>query len=283
MLVVAALSFALISIFTIIATRAGTTLNMFLLIRFAVATSVLAPLAWREPADRLDPTRYGRIVVVGGIGQALIAVLTLASLQWIPAATLVVLFYTFPAWVTLLAAVRRTEPLTPARIGALLLSLSGIVALVGWPGADAIHPTGAALALGAAFIYAIYVPVIGRLQHGMSSTRATSLIAAGVTLVFAVVTLARGEFALTIPGNAWAAAVATGVFSTALGLVLFMRGLAVLGPVRTSIICTVEPIFAAGLAALILGQPITVPMMMGGGLILAAVLLLTGQPADRSR
>lgn len=73
---------------------------------------------------------------------------------------------------------------------------------------------------------------------------------------------------------------AIGLLSTALGLMPFMRGLAVLGPVRTSIISTVEPIFAALLAAAILDQPITPPMLAGGAMIVAAVVILA-RPGQR--
>jgi drug/metabolite transporter (DMT)-like permease len=56
--------------------------------------------------------------------------------------------------------------------------------------------------------------------------------------------------------------------------ILFLRGLAVLGPVRTAIVSTAEPFFTAALAAPVLGQPITVRTVVGGVLIAAAVVLL---------
>ncbi len=275
LVVFAAFGFALISILTVVATREGLALSMLMLIRFAVAAVTLTPFVLREPPQPTDGGRITRIVVAGGIGQSIVGVLSLAALAWIPAATLVVLFYTFPAWVTLVAAWRKTEPLTRRRVVALALSLAGILSLVGLPGSDAIHPTGVLLALSAAAVYAVYVPLMGKLQRGFSATRTTWLISLGVTTVFVVATPLRGEFTMQLTTTAWMAAVVVGVFSTAVGLLAFMRGLAVLGSVRTSIVCTVEPLFAATLAALFLDQPITLPMAAGGTLILAAVIVLS--------
>jgi drug/metabolite transporter (DMT)-like permease len=65
---------------------------------------------------------------------------------------------------------------------------------------------------------------------------------------------------------------------TALAFIAFLRGLGVLGPVRTAIVSTVEPFFTALLGAAVLGQPLTPPMLAGGALIAAAVVLLQLPP-----
>ena len=280
---VAALGFSLISIWTIVATRDGMALSLFLLVRFVAATVVLAPFVHRDPAPPPGRKLDARIMALGAIGQSLVAVLSLAALAWIPGAALVALFYTFPAWITLGAAWRGTERLSMARGVALVLSLVGVTCLVGWPGRAALHPWGVALGIGAAVVYAIYVPLMARVMVGVPALRATWLVTAGVSLVFLIGTPARGELTLAVTPAAWGAAIGTGVFSTALALLLFLRGLATLGPVRTSIVSTVEPVFAALLAAVMVGQPITLPMVVGGTLIMGAVVVLSLGDARQGR
>jgi drug/metabolite transporter (DMT)-like permease len=65
---------------------------------------------------------------------------------------------------------------------------------------------------------------------------------------------------------------------TVLAFVAFMRGLGLLGAVRTAIVSTVEPFFTAVLGALVLGQPFGGATVAGGVLIAAAVLLLQRAP-----
>jgi DME family drug/metabolite transporter len=83
---------------------------------------------------------------------------------------------------------------------------------------------------------------------------------------------------LTLTANmapaAWAAALVLAVVSTALAFIVFLNGLAVLGPVRTGIISTVEPFWAALAGALVLQQSLGIETLLGGIAIAAAVLLL---------
>jgi drug/metabolite transporter (DMT)-like permease len=240
--------------------------------RYVVASIALLPaLRWlqRHPLgrDRLVP-----LFLVGGIGQATVATLSLSALAFIPAATLVFLFYTFPAWVTLISAVRGLEPLDRRKLVALGVSLAGLGLLVGLPGAGTIHPTGVILALSASIAYAIFIPVMGHLQRGVDASFTTLLVAIGSAVIFVVASLVRGELSFALGLPSWGAILAVGLFSTAAAFRLFLSGLAVLGSVRTSIVCTVEPLFASVLAAAILDQPITPPVVAGGALFLAAVV-----------
>ena len=59
-----------------------------------------------------------------------------------------------------------------------------------------------------------------------------------------------------------------------LAFTTFLAGLAALGPVRTSIVSTVEPFFVALLAWLVLNQQAGPRTWIGGAMIAAAMLLL---------
>ncbi len=279
MIIGAALGFASISLFVILSTRAGTPLSMVLLGRYVVAALVLALWLGRRVMPRAVGKSFAPILIWGGIGQAVVATLSLSSLAYIPAATLVFLFYTYPAWVTVLAAVRGSEPLDRTRLLALGISLLGIVCLVGLPGTARVHPVGAVLALSAAFAYAIYIPLLRHLQRGVEAEAASFLISAGVAVILLVGALWRGEFSVDLPPVSWWSIAILGIACTAAAFILFLRGLAVLGSVRTAIASTVEPLFAAVLAALFLGQEITWPLILGGSLIAAAVIILNRAPA----
>ena len=74
--------------------------------------------------------------------------------------------------------------------------------------------------------------------------------------------------------RAWAAVLGLAFFSTMIAFILFLRGLAVLRPVRTAIVSTVEPFWTAIVGALALAQPMSPRTAAGGVLIAAAVVLL---------
>ena len=215
-----------------------------------------------------------RIILLGGGGQAIVTGFTLVALRWIPAATEAFLFYTFPAWVAIFAAVRGTEPLTRDRVLALVLAMGGIAFMVGAPGAEALKPIGVLFVIGAAIVYALYIPLIDNLRHRTNGAITTAWLSVGSASVFGAWALAGGSFRLAQPPTVWAAAVALAIVCTVVAFLMMLRGLAVLGPVRTAITCTIEPFWTSVLAAAVLSQPIRGRTLAGGGLIALAVFLL---------
>jgi drug/metabolite transporter (DMT)-like permease len=277
-LVGAAFGFSTITVFTALATNAGSPLLTVMTGRYAFATAFIIPLAGGFVALRLPAARAARLAGIGGLGQATIAFLSLSALAYIPAATLVFLFYTFPAWVALRAALLRSEPLTPQRVLSLAMSFGGVALMVGWPGAETVHPLGAGLSLSAAVVYALFIPLIDRLRAGIGPVVATAWVCIGATVIFALAAVLSGNLALAVAPVAWIAMLGLGLVSTVFAFVLFLKGLEVLGPVRTAIVTTAEPFFVALLAAIVLRQPIRVETVAGGALIAAAILILQRQP-----
>ncbi len=273
-LVGAALGFSTIAIFTTLLTGAGIPLLTAMAGRYVFASLVLVPVAGGLVAMKLPRGKAFRIGVIGGSGQSLIAFLSLSALAYVPAATLVFLFYTFPAWVALRAAILRTERLNGRRLFSLALSFGGVGVMVGWPGAGDVHPLGATLGLSAALVYALFIPLIDRLREGVSAVVSTAWVCIGATVIFTVAALVMHDVVIPRSPAPWIWMAGLGVISTAVAFTLFLRGLEVLGPLHTAIVTTTEPFFVATLAALVLGQPIRVETVAGGSLIAVAVLLL---------
>lgn len=273
-IVFSACCFGSIPIIITLATRSGAGLTDLLAWRYIVASLLLVmvsggPLAVRMPARRAVP-----LLVLAGGGQAAIALVSLSALNYIPAATLTFLFYSYPAWVAIIAAVRGTERLTAGRAGALLLSLAGLALMVGVPGAGGLHPVGVLLALSSALLYAIYIPTIDHLGAGLPAAVTATYASGGAAVIIAGLAIASGGLALHFAPVGWIAVMLLAVLCTVLAFLAFLRGLATIGPVRTAIVSTVEPFWAALLGSAVLGQQLGVRTLAGGLLIAVAVVLL---------
>ena len=270
----AATGFASVSILTAAAVATGLTLTTVLTWRYVLAAVVLTIWVGARGYPRIPPREMLRFVALGGFGQALLVYLALASLAYIPAATLAFLFYTYPAWVAVAQAVRGAERLDGRRALALACSFGGIAVMVGRPAAGAIDPRGVALALGAAIVYGAYIPMMRALQkdHPVAPTSAYAKI--GSALAFLVASVADRSFTAQLTPNAWGLIALLTVGSTVLPGVFFMMGLVRLGPVRTAVVSSVEPFLTALLAAMVLDQPLTGASLVGGAAIVAAVSLL---------
>jgi drug/metabolite transporter (DMT)-like permease len=266
--------FGSIPILITLATTSGARLVDLLAWRYLVAAVLLVAVSGgvrrvTEPGRRAWP-----VLVLAGGGQAAIAFVSLSALRYIPAATLTFLFYTYPAWVAVMSAVRGTERMSGRRALALALSLAGIALMVGMPGAGGLHPLGALLALSSALLYAAYIPMIDVLGRGMLAAVTSTYATAGAAAVLIVVAIAQGGLALRFAPIGWGVVLVLAVLSTVLAFLAFLRGLAEIGPVRTAIVSTIEPFWTALLGSVVLGQQLGSRTLAGGLLIATAVILL---------
>jgi drug/metabolite transporter (DMT)-like permease len=222
--------------------------------------------------------RATALLVGGGLGQVAISAISLSALRWIDVATLGFLFYTFPAWVAVISVARGLERIDARKGTALALALGGLVIIIGAPRAAALPLVGVACALGSAVIYAAYIPFLHWLRGPLSASAASAFVIAGAGIIYVLTAIARGEFHTAMPGGAWAVVATLALVSTVVTFIAFLNGLAVLGPVRTAIISTLEPFYTTLLGAVVLGQHVGPGTVVGGALIAAAVLLLQRQP-----
>ena len=271
-----AFCFGAIAIFVVLARRTGAPLSSILAWRFLIAALFLTIAAGGIGALRIPRPQTIRVLLIGGGGQALISFLALRALDHLPAGTNAFLFYTYPAWVAIFAFAAGTERVDARRLIALAVSFAGIAVMVGTPWSDttSVPVIGVLLSLSAAACYGLYIPALGRLQQGIRPVVMSAYVALGAGIVHVIVGAGSGALTARLELAAWASIAGFAFIGTALAFLLFLRGLAVLGPVRTAIVSTIEPFFTTVLGALVLAQPLPGSTLGGGALIALAVILL---------
>jgi len=242
--------------------------------RYVLAAVLLLGIVGLRQLRSIPKRRLVQLVLIGGFGQALITYLSLHALAYIPVGPLAFLFYTYPAWVAVLAAVRRTERLTPMRVIALTLALIGVTVMVGAPSSDKLNPVGVILALASALLYSAYLPALEHLQQGIPALVSTFLLVAGAAVTFVIAALVAGDLDVPAGGQVWFNILVLALVSTVIAFSTLIKGLSVLGPVRTAIIATVEPFFTAILGVTVLVNRLTISTIAGGILVIVAVLLV---------
>lgn len=273
LIVLSALSFGSISVLTVLVTAAGVPLLTAMAWRYVLGAALLGTIARPHHLHAVPKQRVILLLVIGGCGQALITYLSLHALEYISVGPLAFLFYTYPAWVALLAAIRRTEKLTPVRVIALTLALAGVAIMVGVP-EEKLHPIGVILALGSALLYSAYLPALEHVQEGIPALAATFLLIVGAAIAFVIAALFTGDLLLPVGIEVWSEIFLLALVATVIAFLTLIKGLSVLGPVRTAIVATVEPFFTAMLGILVLGNELSASTLLGGILIAGAVLLI---------
>ena len=273
MIVLSSCGFGSLSTLTVLITRAGLPLLPAMLWRYLLAGGVL--LFFTSTARGAVTRKQAlRLMLIGAFGQAVVTYFSLRALDYMPVGPLAFLFYTYPAWIALIAAVTGREELTPVRLGALGLAMAGIVVMLGTPSADVMNVTGATLALGTAVLYALYLPALHKAQEGIPPLVSTFYLVSGVFLSFLVASVVTGSIEVPQTLPIWGFLLALSMIGTVLAFTALIAGLRTLGPVRTSIIAAIEPFFTALLGVVILRERFTVAMVAGGAMIALAVMML---------
>ena len=273
LIVLSSCGFGSLSTFTVLTAQAGLSLIPAMLWRYFIASLLLALFLRQKIWASVSLPQAIRLMVVGGVGQAMITYLSLRALDYLPVGPLAFLFYTYPAWVALIAGVFGKEELTLMRFVALAIAMSGIAVMVGTP-ATSLNMIGVTLALGTAFLYALYLPALQHAQKEVAAAVSTFYLVLGVLMSFLITATLSGDLVVPQSFDVWKYIVLLATVSTVGAFSALIAGLRVLGPVRTSIIATIEPFFTAILGALVLGQSIGRSTVAGGILIAGAVTLL---------
>jgi len=237
----------------------------FLALRFTVGTLAMAPFAWRE-LDRRS-ARTG-----AGIGIALAAGYLLQTFGLRDTAPtnsglITGLFVVFaPIMGRAIFGVR----VRPAVWLAVCISLVGLAMLSG-AGPDPLR-TGDLLTLGCAVCFGLHIAFLARFAKGHSAS-ALALAQFGTgALIFHAARAFAEPFELPTASVWWAIAL-TGVVATAVAFYIQTYAQQRLSAVRTAVVLTMEPVFAAMFGYLLAGDRLTAIQCAGGGLMVSALLL----------
>jgi len=271
LITVSGISFGAAAIFARFAYEAGTNPITLLFLRFGMASICMLFII----LVRKNPLPRGRILIglvlmgaLGYVGQSFcyFTGLTLAS-----AGLVALLLYLYPAIVTVISVIFLKEPVSKLKITALVLALAGTVLTIGPAGGG--QPLGIILSLGAAFIYSIYILAGSKIvKQGTAIQSSTVIIISAAVVYGGLISIQGPAFPVTLQG--WISVIALALISTVLAVVTFLAGLERVGPTNAATLSTIEPVVTVVLASLILGETITPLRILGGMMILLAVIFL---------
>jgi drug/metabolite transporter (DMT)-like permease len=275
-------AFGAMAIFGKLAYGAGATVGTLLSVRFVLAAAVFWALLLASGAAGEVRALRGRDVAVGlalgACGYAAQAGCYFAALERIDASLLSLLLYTFPAIVAAAAVALGRERVDGRRLAALVLASGGLALVVAGAGAGALDPLGATLGLGAAVVYSTYILVSDGIAGRLRVRVLCALVCTGAAVSLSLGGAVLGELRpgeLTPAGWGWLACLA--LVSTVASISLFFAGLERVGATTASILATVEPLVTVLLAFVVFGETLGAVQLVGGGLVLAAVLVLNAR------
>lgn len=272
--VASAVGYGLIGVFGKRAYEAGMRPGELLALRFILATALLWGylLIARRHLISVRPRQAMACVSLGMFGYAVFSSLYFRALEGLSASLAVLLLYSSPVMVTFGARLILKERVSRAQWLSLPIVSSGLLMLL-WGDLSVRNRSAIAFGIGAAIIYAAYIIASSRLVSSVNGLSAGLYIMTGTTLALNLVaptTLGRVD---DLSGPAWSSIISLALVSTVGALVLFLMGLEKLTSTEATLLSTIEPLTAVVAAALFLKEELAPLQIVGGALVLCAVIL----------
>ncbi|GAB3035610.1 EamA family transporter [Nocardioides flavus (ex Wang et al. 2016)] len=244
----------------------------FLAVRFTIASLVLVLVAPRALA-RLSPV-VRRHAVVLGVLYGLAQILQTAGLAHTPASISGFVTGLYVVFTPLLAAAilrTRIPPITWAAVALATVGL-GVLALNGFS-----IGYGELITLVSAVLYALHIVGLGAWSTAQDAVGMTIL---QIIVIAVVCTSATVHDGIVLPDRTddWLSVLYMAVAVGAAGLLGQTWAQAHLPPTRSAIIMSMEPVFASSFAVWLGGEDLTTRLVLGGGMVLVAMLTVELAP-----
>lgn len=274
--IISAIGFGTMGVIGKLAYKEGLNTQTLLTLRFLFASLLLfIILKVKGKSLKIPRAHIKSYFFLGTILYTLVSFFYFFALNYISASLTVVLFFLYPIYVTVISIVFLKDKMTTIKLICLIMSFLGIFIIVS-PGNAQINMTGIILSFIGGFLYAIYVLLLGasNIKH------TDSLITGFYINIFSAFGMGTWAFAsqnfiYSINAAAFGYAVLLGLFASAVAIMAFFAGVKLIGPVKASIIANVEPLAAVLLATIVLSESLSLTQLLGGLLIIAAVIIIS--------
>lgn len=221
-------------------------------------------------------------LLMGTVGMLLTALLLNSSYLYLPVGTSIMLNFLYPTIVCVVMGTVFREGFTKLQIGAIIVSITGMVFLTG-AGGD-MPVIGIVLAIASAFTYGAYLianekgPV-----NDLPIEVKLFYVSLPGTVLYSV--LAPASDTLQIPAggiSGWLMALASGGFTVG-GYFLMMYGISKLGAATASFVSMLEPVVSVVFGTIWFHDPVTLGVVAGGLLIFCSIFLIAVDGAKKEK
>lgn len=247
----------------------------FTCLRLLVASAAfLAAIAVREGRPAFTGAEWRRVLLLAIVGHLVYQLCFVGAVGRTTVANSALIFAFTPMVVTLLTSALGHERIPPTRWLGVAISLAGIYLVVGARAGNAgATMSGNLLALAAMLCWAVYTvgsrPLLAR-QSPLNVTGWS--MAAGSVLYVPLAWNGLRELRWSaVPWPAWAAVVLSALLALFFAYMIWYSAVRSLGSTRTAIYSNVTPLVAMIVAAIGVGEPITLRKLAGAAAVAAGL------------
>lgn len=230
-------------------------------------------LATRQPIPFRSIRNEVPLLLLSGAAMGFNWILLFEAYKYTTVSNATLSYYFAPVLVTLACPVLFREKLTRKQLLCFLMSTLGIVLITGTGGSGGSnHLLGILFGLGAAVLYATVI-LINKFIKTVEGIHRTLLQFLAAIVVLVPYVLSTGSLTLgSLTGIGWVNLLIVGFVHTGITYCLYFSALREIPGQNAAILSYIDPLVAVVISVTILGEPMTIPQIIGGALILGFTL-----------
>ena len=235
---------------------------------------------------RIKSAQLWPVLILGALQFGLFGWLFTASIQYVTAARAALVLATMPVMTLALAAMLGRERLTAAKALGSILAFGGVVVALGdrelSAGADVWK--GDLLMFGAALVASVYNVLTGLYTRHLPAVTMSALqLPAGAAALFVALLLTGDVSELgAFDARGWTAVAFIATVGGAASFYTWIWALERISPSRVAVTVTLNPVTAALLGAVVLGEPMTTRLLIGLVGVVAGIALANWPMRERA-
>ncbi|MEX3008426.1 EamA family transporter [Hoeflea sp. TYP-13] len=264
-------SMAMVPTFAKLALDSGTSLLTVITIRGVIGAAIMGGLLVVLGNGFQAPRGVLLLCLLSGLCYTAMSYGLIGAVAYIPVSLMLLIFFIHPIIVALVHHYRGETTLTLSKVALIVAVFAGLGFALG-PDLSTLNPFGIALAILAAVSVTGMIFLNARAQREAGSTLITFYMTLVTLVIFGPATTASGAWVFPATSIGWAGLAGTGL-GLGFGLLAYFAAFRFIGPVRTSVISTVEPLFGILFAVAVLGEALGPWQWIGVVVVITALVL----------
>jgi drug/metabolite transporter (DMT)-like permease len=267
---VAAVTFGSVSVAAKVAFVAGADVATFLAFRGALGAALLWLWLRARPAIRRFTRRELGVALLVGVLSAANVYTIFRAIEIIPVPVAVLTYFIYPLLTGLAAPLAGLERLSARGLVAALVAFGGLALMIGAHAGELAAAGIVLAAVSGAFRAAMLL--VTRIELPAVDSRATTFYSTvASTPLFVAMMLVAGAVHLPAGAAGWSAFLWASVGGIVALLATFVSAVRI-GPFRTALVMNLEPVAAALLSVLVLGETLSGVQAVGAAIMIGALV-----------
>ncbi len=277
----AAVGFSLLGVIAKLAYNESVTVEQMLFLRSVMCLIifwVLAILMAKESRIRsVNRAEAGKALIAGIFGQFLVPFTGLMSINYIGASPAGLLFSVYPVFVIIIDSIIIKKLPSLRHVFVLIMTLIGIYLVMGGGSGENLlkqNFAGSMWGIASGLFSGIYVILNQRFTKKMDSISFMAYCIVGGLFFISIYVFIFTDISFVGMKAKGIFYIAASAIIYSLSIWMFSRSIKRIGATRTSLISNISPVLLVIFAYMILGEILTLLQLMGGAMVIAAILFL---------